>query len=69
MLVNYKIARGIKLAVYKINRGEYFYLSRSKWLLHNFFLSRAVIFKSGVSWRNIGQEQFRVTQSCGAAWI
>ena len=34
-----------------------------------FFFSRAVIFKSGVSCRNIGQEQLRVTQSCGAAWI
>ena len=34
-----------------------------------FSFSRAVIFKSGVSCRNIGQEQFRVTQSCGAAWI
>ena len=34
-----------------------------------FFFSRAVIFKSGVSCRNIGQEQFHVTQSCGAAWI
>ena len=29
-----------------------------------FFSSRAVIFKSGVSCRNIGQEQLRVTQSC-----
>ena len=50
-------------------RGEYFYLSRSQRLLHNFSFLRAVIFKSGVSCRNIGQEQFRVTQSCGAAWI
>ena len=32
-----------------------------------FSFSRAVIFKSGVSCRNIGQEQLRVTQTCGAA--
>ena len=48
-------------------RAEYFYLSRSQGLLHFFSSSRAVIL--GALCRNIGQEQLRVTQSCGAAWI
>ena len=48
------------------NRGEYFSLSMDSLSLLDFLFLVQLYSNQGVSCRNIGQEQLRVTQSCGA---
>ena len=45
-------------------RGEYFSLSRDSLSLLDFLFLVQLYSNQGVSCRNIGQEQLRVTQSC-----
>merc|ERR1719458_1124505 len=47
-------------------RGEYFSLSRDSLSLLDFLFLVQLYSNQGVSCRNIGQEQLRVKQSCGA---
>merc|ERR1719500_926164 len=48
------------------SRGEYFSLSRDSLSLLDFLFLVQLYSNQGVSCRNIGQEQLRVKQSCGA---